>query len=76
MQYFDDESSCGLMSDSNSNEHVSLPMSAVNVDVLSLLTFRTDKKSGFGMLTWSNKDVYSGEWQNNKMWGYGCFRFR
>ena len=38
--------------------------------------FRTDKKSGFGMLTWSNKDVYSGEWQNNKMWGYGCFRFR
>jgi hypothetical protein len=28
------------------------------------------------MLTWSNKDVYSGEWQNNKMWGYGCFRFR
>ena len=30
----------------------------------------------FGMLAWSNKDVYTGEWQHNKMWGYGCFRFR
>ena len=32
-------------------------------------------KHGFGRFSWTNSNVYSGQWQQNKMWGHGCFQF-